>query len=171
MLVYEKGTGENRHIYGTEANIPAVDDVQLTYRDEDGNKITDLTLDQVYLDDGHGGIKTASGESVAVFIGETNIVPGKSFEKEATGIEVTTNPTKMAYEVGDELDLTGMVVKLFYNDGTSEVVDGWEADPDDGDVLAKDDTPVMITYEDFYDEVAITITEAKNGGEGNGGGK
>ena len=164
MLVYEKGTGENRHIYGTEANVPAVDDVQLTYRDEDGNEITNLTLSEVYLDDGHGGIKTSSGEQVTVFIGETNIVPGKSFEKEATGIEVTTNPTKMAYEIGDTLDLTGMVVKLFYNDGTSEVVDGWEADPDNGDTLDElDDTPVMVTYEEFYDEVAITITQAKNG--------
>lgn len=160
MLVYEKGTGENRHIYGTEANIPAVDDVQLTYRDEDGNEISDLTLNEVYLDDGHGGIKTSAGEQVTVFIGGTNIVPGKSFEKAATGIEVTTNPTKMEYTVGDELDLTGMVVKLFYNDGTSEEIDEWEADPDDGDVLAEDDTPVVIEYEDFYDEVAITISPA-----------
>ena len=169
MLVYEKGTGENRHIYGTEANIPAVDDVQLTYRDEDGNAISNLTLNEVYLDDGHGGIKRKSdNEEVTVFIGTTNIVPGKSFTKEMTGIEVTTNPTKMSYEVGDELDLTGMVVKLFYNDGTSEVIDGWEADPDAGDVLAKDDTPVMITYEDFYDEVAITITEKSDNGGGGG---
>ena len=44
MLVYEKGTGENRHLYGTLANIPSESDNQLVYEDRDGEDICGETL-------------------------------------------------------------------------------------------------------------------------------
>lgn len=173
MLVYEKGVGENRHLYGTMANIPSEADEQLSFKDADGNAVEGLTLTETYLDDGHGGIiRKSDSEPLTVFIGENNIIPGPAiFEKTPTGIEITENPTKMTYTVGDALDLTGMEVKLFYNDGSSEEIEDWEADPADGDTLAKDDTPVMVTYDEFYDELAITITEAQNSGDNTSGGK
>jgi len=40
-----------------------------------------------------------------------------------TGIEITTKPTKIEYVFGQCLDLTGMVVKRIYNDGTKSAVD------------------------------------------------
>lgn len=163
MLVYEKGVGEERHLYGTMANIPSEDDEQLSFKDADGNPVEGLTLTETYLDDGHGGIiRKSDSEPLTVFIGENNIIPGPAnFEKIPTGIEITENPTKMTYSVGDTLDLTGMKVKLFYNDGSSEDIEDWEADPDTGDTLAKDDTPVMITYGEFYDELDITINDSQ----------
>ena len=161
MLVYEKGVGEERHLYGTMANIPSDEDVQLSFKDADGNPVEGLTLTETYLDNGHGGIiRKSDSEPLTVFIGENNIIPGPAiFEKTPTGIEITTEPTKMTYSVGDTLDLSGMVVKLFYNDGSSEEIEDWEADPDTGDILAKDDTPVMITYNEFYDELNIDIQD------------
>lgn len=162
MLVYEKGVGEERHLYGTMANIPSDEDVQLSFKDADGNPVEGLTLTETYLDNGHGGIiRKSDSEPLTVFIGENNIIPGPAiFEKTPTGIEITTEPTKMTYSVGDTLDLSGMVVKLFYNDGSSEEIEDWEADPADGDTLAEDDTPVMVTYDEFYDELDITINKA-----------
>ena len=162
MLVYEKGVGEERHLYGTMANIPSDEDEQLSFKDADGNPVEGLTLTETYLDNGHGGIiRKSDSEPLTVFIGENNIIPGPAiFEKTPTGIEITTEPTKMTYSVGDTLDLSGMVVKLFYNDGSSEEIEDWEADPADGDTLAEDDTPVMVTYDEFYDELDITINKA-----------
>lgn len=167
MLVYEKGVGEERHLYGTMANIPSDEDEQLSFKDADGNAVEGLTLTETYLDDGHGGIiRKSDSEPLTVFIGENNIIPGPAiFEKTPVGIEITMNPAKMAYKVGDTLDLTGMKVELFYNDGSSEEIDDWEAEPADGDTLAADDTPVMVTYDEFYDVVDITISPA-NSGEG-----
>lgn len=167
MLVYEKGVGEERHLYGTMANIPSDEDEQLSFKDADGNPVEGLTLTETYLDDGHGGIiRKSDSEPLTVFIGENNIIPGPAvFEKTPVGIEITMNPAKMEYKVGDALDLTGMKVELFYNDGSSEEIDDWEADPADGDTLAADDTPVMVTYDEFYDVVDITIAPA-NSGEG-----
>ncbi|MDE6029866.1 MAG: InlB B-repeat-containing protein [Clostridiales bacterium] len=37
-------------------------------------------------------------------------------------IAITTQPTKLVYTVGEALDLTGMVVTAYYNNGTSAVV-------------------------------------------------
>ena len=40
---------------------------------------------------------------------------GLSEDKVLTGIKVTTQPTKFAYEVGEKFDATGMVVKAVYS--------------------------------------------------------
>ena len=121
MLIYEKKVEENnemvRHLFGTEANIPSADDVQLTYADADGDPITDLTVDTKLFDDGHGGMKLADGEAVSVWIGNKNVIPG-TIVVALSGIVVATKPTKLTYAVNDKLDLTGMVVKGKYSDGT-----------------------------------------------------
>lgn len=39
-----------------------------------------------------------------------------------TGIEVTSSPTKTAYYTGESLDLTGLVVKGNYSDGTEKIL-------------------------------------------------
>ena len=44
-------------------------------------------------------------------------------EKTVTGISVKQNPNKMNYEHGDIIDLTGGVIEVTYDDGTTEDVD------------------------------------------------
>jgi len=50
-------------------------------------------------------------------------------------IEVTTPPIKTAYFVGESLNLTGMVVTAYYNDGSSKVVTGYTTNPIGGTAL------------------------------------
>lgn len=82
---------------------------------------------------------------------------------EVTGIEVTTAPTKTVYTVGEQLDLTGMVVTI------SETVDGepmteiaayneYVATPAEGTVLTAEDTEVVISAYDFEDSFTITVS-------------
>ena len=60
MLIYEKYVDENgtkvRHLYGTMANEPNEYDNQLVFKDSEGQIITNLTFEDKYVDDTHGGI-------------------------------------------------------------------------------------------------------------------
>ena len=48
--------------------------------------------------------------------------PNAAPTKELTGIEVTTEPTKVAYTEGETFDPTGMVVTGTYSDSTTEEI-------------------------------------------------
>lgn len=52
-----------------------------------------------------------------------------------TSIEVASLPTKLEYTEGDALDLTGLSIQANYDDGTSDIVDGWVSNPLPGTIL------------------------------------
>ena len=67
--------------------------------------------------------------------------------KSLSSIAITTPPTVTEYMVGDELDLTGMVVTASYDDGTFlDVTQNCTFSPADGTVLAANNTSVTVTY-------------------------
>lgn len=71
-------------------------------------------------------------------------------------IEVKTAPTKTAYEVGETIDMTGLVLTAKFNDGTSEdVTEGYTFAPD---TMASDTTEVTISYTE--NGVTKTTTQA-----------
>lgn len=130
MLIYEKKVEENskmvRHLFGTEGHIPSDDDVQLSYKNEEGSAVEDLTVSSKLLDDGHGGIKTEDGSAVNVWLGDINIIPGdlepEPEEPTCVSIEVVDSPTKTAYTVGEQLNLTGLrIIGTYDNDEKEEV--------------------------------------------------
>lgn len=74
-----------------------------------------------------------------------------------TGIEVTTQPTKVTYQVGETFDPTGMVVTGTYSDSSTAEISDYTFSP--SGALATTDTEVTITKDTFTDTVAITVTE------------
>lgn len=64
-------------------------------------------------------------------------------------IEVASNPTKMVYEVGEALDLTGLVVNGIYSTGDPEAVE-YTAAPADGTTL------------DAVGTTTVTLTSVEN---------
>ncbi|MCQ2339586.1 MAG: bacterial Ig-like domain-containing protein [Paludibacteraceae bacterium] len=64
-------------------------------------------------------------------------------------IEVASNPAKMVYEVGEALDLTGLVVNGIFSKGDPEPVD-YTADPADGTTL------------DAVGNATVTLTSVDN---------
>ncbi len=74
----------------------------------------------------------------------------------ATGIEITTNPVKLAYVEGEMFDETGMTVSLIYSDGTKEAVTGFVVSATNA--LALTDTAVTITYENYSVQIPISVT-------------
>ena len=92
-------------------------------------------------------------------------------ETTLTAIEVTA-PTKTSYVEGDTLDLTGMIVKEVYSDGTKEeITTGFTVSPENGATLTEDVSEVTVTHtaSEFTDTFRITVTPANNEEPGQSG--
>ena len=81
-----------------------------------------------------------------------------------TGIEVTTKPTKLEYEIGEALDKTGMVVKAVMSDGTKEEFTGWTVS--DLDSTTAGEKELTVTYvtaagNSFTTTFKVTVLAAK----------
>lgn len=78
-------------------------------------------------------------------------------EKELDRIEITTNPTKMEYEVGEKFDPTGMVVTAIYTDASQEIITEYTYDPTG--TLTKNDNKITVTYQEKNAVLNITVNE------------
>lgn len=169
MLIYEKRVGQETKLYGSVSNIPTADDKEIVLRDDTGAELEIVPGDS-YVDNGHGGIvrrsdnKTVNVDIVAPDDSEINAIPG-DWDPETrvlTSIEVTTEPTKKNYVVGDAFDTTGMVVTAIYSNGTEEVVTEYTVAPANGYEFVADDISdaksVTVTYSEKTDSFNIVVT-------------
>lgn len=77
MLLYTKVIDGQRKIYGAVNNVPSEDDVEVIYKDKEGNTLTLVTND-VYVDDGKGGvIRLSDNKAIDVYVESTKIIPAK----------------------------------------------------------------------------------------------
>ena len=67
-------------------------------------------------------------------------------------IVITTPPDETSYEIGDEINLNGIVVKAYYSDGSSKAITNYTYTPQT--VSSADDTEITISYT----EAGITKT-------------
>ena len=91
MLIYEKKVDGEKHLFGTEANIPSDEDTQLTYEDNAGEEIDDIKDYTFFYED--GGIMFGNESkrqlpadddvAVNVWMGEMRIIPHNQPEAEA----------------------------------------------------------------------------------------
>lgn len=158
MLVYEKKVDDERHLLGTLGQIPSEDDVELTYKDLDGDEISPIKGD-IYRDNKSGGMyRESDGKTVNVFIGDTCII-GKVEEKNVKKITIKTAPTKKAYVEGEQLDLTGMVVEATFLDGDKAIITDYLTEPANGTVLTTDVTKVVVSYGGKNANTTISVRE------------
>ena len=132
--------------------------VTAVYNDKSKKIITDYTYDK------HEGL-TLQDKMVTIsytFSGvtKTSFVPITVVDLALEKIEVTTNPTKLNYLVGEKFDATGMVVSAVMNNGTKEVITDYSIDKKDK-VLTLEDTSITITYQDKSVILAIVVSEAQ----------
>ena len=127
--------------------------VTATYSDGTAKAVTDYTIE--------GGEKLAVGENTITISykeGEvtkttTLVVTAKAV---LTGIEVTTNPTKVEYTEGDDFDPAGMVVTATYSDGTTKAVTDYTIEG--GEEMAAGEKTVTISYTDGEVTKTVTLT-------------
>lgn len=84
-----------------------------------------------------------------------------------TGIEVTTPPNKVAYNLGDTLDYTGLVVTAHYNDGSSVIVtDSCTMTPANGSYAQTSISSVSVAYTyksvTYYASFEISVSASSN---------
>lgn len=124
--------------------------VTVTYNDETTREVTNYNCSPVVLSKDDTYI-TISYREMMTTVTTTQPVTVKNLLKK---IQIITPPTETAYEIGDTIDLTGMVVHAFYSDGTSHEISNYTYSPHV--VSSASDTEVTITYtEDGITKTAI----------------
>ncbi len=86
----------------------------------------------------------------------TATVPIKVVPKEIVGIEVTNQPSKVSYIVGQTFDKNGMVVTATYNDGTTAPITNYVIEDN---ILKSGQNKVYVTYGDYYDTVDVSVAD------------
>ncbi len=83
-------------------------------------------------------------------------------DEAVVGITVTSVPTKTTYRVGDLIDLTGLVVRIYTRNGFMDKMDGdgVAVDPE----LFRDpgEQEVLVACEGFLDTFTVTVTAAED---------
>ena len=124
--------------------------VTVTYDDASTREVTNYNYSPVVLSINDTYV-TISYREMMTTVTTTQPVTVKNLLKK---IQIITPPTETAYEIGDTIDLTGMVVYAFYSDGTSHEISDYTYSPHV--VSSASDTEVTITYtEDGITKTAI----------------
>ena len=124
--------------------------VTVTYDDASTREVTNYNYSPIVLSINDTYI-TISYREMRTTVTTTQSVTVKNLLKK---IQIITPPTETAYEIGDTIDLTGMVVYAFYSDGTSHEISNYTYSPHV--VSSASDTEVTITYtEDGITKTAI----------------
>ena len=124
--------------------------ITVTYDDESTREVTNYNCSPVVLSKDDTYI-TISYREMMTTVTTTQPVTVKNLLKK---IQIITPPTETAYEIGDTIDLTGMVVHAFYSDGSSHEISNYTYSPHV--VSSASDTEVTITYtEDGITKTAI----------------
>lgn len=78
-------------------------------------------------------------------------------QKYLSGVEVSTNPTKVSYTTGETFDPEGMVVKALYSNNLKVVTQAYTYSPIRP--LVSSDTYITVSYGGFSTNVPITVEE------------
>lgn len=160
MLIYEKKVNSERHIFGTTANVPSESDNQLEYYDL--NSITEKiepTLNDTYLDNGHGGIiqKSTGIQILSSFTdSEGNnviVVP----QVKSGEIAFIYGQVDTSYEVGQEFYLEDLTVYATKGDGSQEEITDYTTSLEDGHVMTLEDTELEVMWNGYYTIVPLTV--------------
>ncbi len=123
--------------------------VTATMNDGDTEVVTGYTYSP------SGALATTDTAVTISYGGKTASVSITVNAKTLTGIEVTTQPTKVTYSAGETFDPTGMVVTASYDNGLSETVDDYTYSPTEA--LTTSDDTVTISYGGETATVSITV--------------
>lgn len=101
---------------------------------------------------------------IGAYPDEANYIDITNVEPEITNISIKTRPTKTTYNVGESLDLGGLVIQVTYNDeSTEDITEGFTSNPANGTVLnSTGRQTVVITYEGKTAQFSIIVNEAES---------
>ncbi len=104
--------------------------------------------------DSSSNITSSSSDSNSSTNSSSNNSSNSSIVTE-TGIEVSTQPTKTTYYVGEVFDKTGMIVKVINSDNTQAEITNYTVT---STPLVVNNSFITVTYKDFTAKVDIIVT-------------
>lgn len=145
------GTEEDKTAMLTDGIVVSV---FVTYADEDVTAVGTPDVDVSY----EVTLDPNTAKDNYNFVLESSVVSGNVTDNKITGLEIVKEPAKTQYEYGEKLDLTGVEVKVTYND-----------DPDNTETFVFDGTnwtvggvektfPVDITWNSDETNTPLDIT-------------
>jgi len=79
--------------------------------------------------------------------------------RQVTMIKITSMPDQLTYSRGESLDLAGMEVKAYYDDGTEETVTDYQIIGYNSTVLGNQ--TIIVLYKNFIDYFSVTVLPEK----------
>lgn len=132
--------------------------MKITARWTDNTKstVSDYTIDKT-------GPLTKEDTTVTIsYEGFTTTINITVEDEKIVGLEITKNPTKMAYLVGETFDPTGMEISTVTNAGNKVAVDMSTVSYDKTEPLTLEDTTITFTYNSTMTvQLTISVSEAK----------
>ena len=140
-----------------------VDGLEVTATMSDGttklinNYRLSITNNYVFTKDdvGEKEITVAYSDDITTTF-KVNVVNNATLES----IKVATKPTKNVYEIGEQLNLAGLVVKAVYSDETEEAITGYRTSKNTGYTFTSDDVgafTINVTYEEKTTSFSVTV--------------
>ena len=125
--------------------------VWLTKNNGKNEEITDYTIVET-------GPLTENMTSVTVeYEGYTASIRINVVPVQVTRLEIEQAPSKTEYSAGEAFDSAGMVVRAYYNNGTSEVITDFTVTPE---ILSENDSAVTIHYGGQSVNQAVSVAAA-----------
>ena len=107
----------------------------------------------------------------SIYVKSITIVSGNGssgVEPTISGIRVTSMPNKTTYVVGETLDLTGLVVHTYDENGNNleDVTNACSFNPAEGTILNNTGTvTISVSYQGLVTSFSVTVNEQGGGGE------
>jgi len=142
--------GENKDISifsNSRDNITYADLYLMTFKVKEtaqlGNTIISAGTITIDSNAENNSISTIDGETVLINVSESGAL-SVGEQTTLTSIKIQTPPTKTIYNAGEKFNISGMVVKAVYSDGTEKEITDYKYSP--SDELSTTSKRITITY-------------------------
>ncbi|MCR5835216.1 MAG: bacterial Ig-like domain-containing protein [Lachnospiraceae bacterium] len=138
-IVISKNPTKTNYLEGESLNTSGIE-VTASYSDGSQKNVTSSCTYSGYSNTpGIKTVKVSYSGYEAAFTVNVN-------EKSVTSVEKYTEPTKTIYDIGEQIDFTGIKLKVNYNNGTSEIVSDYYVIDEQIDTSTEGEKTVNVYY-------------------------
>lgn len=136
------------------------DSLTVTFEPDSGYRLSELLLDGVRVATGvseYTIIDITGDHTLRAVFSRTGGGGGNPDPVRLVSVEVTTDPNRTVYSIGDVFDPTGMVVTAKYSDGSQRILSSEEYSFSPNGPLTENDVSITVSYGGFSDTVNILV--------------
>ena len=137
------------------------DSLTVTFDPDPGYRLSELLLDGARVAAGISEytISDITGDHTLRAVFSRTGGGGNPDPVRLVSVEVTTDPNRTVYSIGDVFDPTGMVVTAKYSDGSQRTLSSGEYSFSPNGPLTENDSSITVSYGEFSDTVDILVAD------------